>query len=292
MYGVRTGVKVARPPALPSLMGKTVVIVGGTNGIGASLARLAAQAGAKVTVVGRSERSKVPGVSFLKGDVSTIAECRKIVAQLPIETTDVLAFTTGIVPGNKREVSADQVEMDMAVSALSRHVMIASAAPRLPRTSRVLVWGFPGGGGIKNSNLQDFNSETSYKPGFAHTHANTVALNEALVHHWAARGMTIAGFNPGLIKTDIRKTVHGGGCLGGCMEGIINMFNPSADKYAASILHLFVAPELAATKGLLFRQDGVSAIKPDPGMDDPATVAKWIAAADTLVAKAASGQPR
>jgi NAD(P)-dependent dehydrogenase (short-subunit alcohol dehydrogenase family) len=287
MYGTRSGVKIAHQLGPNALAGKTVVIVGGTDGIGAALARAAAMAGAKVTVVGRSLRTKVQGVDFLKGDVSTMAECRSIVARLPLEITDVLVFTAGIVPGSEREVTAEGIEKDMAVSALSRHVMIQAAAPRLPRTARVLVWGFPGAGMLKKSIIVDFNSETTYKAGFESTHANTIALNEALVHYWAARGMAIAGFNPGLIKTAIRGPLHGGGCLGGCIESIINCFNPSAEEYASRILPLFMAPQLTTSKGLLFHQDGCSVIKPDAGFQNPATVAEWITAADRLVTKSA-----
>ena len=71
MYGTRSGVKIAHQLGPNALAGKTVVIVGGTDGIGAALARAAAMAGAKVTVVGRSLRTEVQGVDFLKGDVST-----------------------------------------------------------------------------------------------------------------------------------------------------------------------------------------------------------------------------
>ena len=176
------------------------------------------------------------------------------------------------------------VELDMAVSAMSRHVMIAEAAPRLPKTARVFVWGFPGSKGYYDgTKLDDFNSEKSFKDGCGFTHMNTVALNEALVHHWAANGMTIAGFNPGLISTGIRDPLHGGGCMGSIIEGLVKLFNPSVDAYAKAMLPLFVAPELVQTKGLLFHQDG-SPIEGSPALDS-ATVEQWIDAADSLLAR-------
>lgn len=132
---------------------------------------------------------------------------------------------------------------------------MAAAALLLPKKACVLVWGLPCGGMIKKTNLADLNSEISFKGGFETQDANTVSLNQSLVHRWAARGMDITGFNPGLIKTHIRNSLHGGSCLGGCLEGIINMFKPSNDQYAARLLHLFVTTELAATKDLLFHQD-------------------------------------
>ena len=68
---------------------------------------------ASVTVVGRSlseDDSLEPNISFLRGDVSTVSECRSIAGKLPFEKCDVLAFTAGIVPKNTRKVSADGSE--------------------------------------------------------------------------------------------------------------------------------------------------------------------------------------
>lgn len=193
------------------------------------------------------------------------------------------------MPGPKRAATAEGVEMDMAVSALSRHVLIAAAAPRLKRSARVFVWGFPGSKGyMTKTDVSDLNSERKW--GFETAHMNTVALNEALVHSWASKGLTIAGFNPGLIKTGIRDAVHGGGFLGGCIESCIGFFTPSPDAYAQKILPIFTALELETSKGLCFRQSG-EPIKPAPEFADAAVVASWISAADALVAKVDAAAP-
>ena len=286
MYGVRdASVKIARAAA--SLDGKHVAIVGGTAGIGAALARAAAAAGARVTVAGRKLRGALPPrVDFVQGDVSTVAGARALAAALPVEALDALAFTNGIVPGNARRETSDGLEEDMAVSALSRVVMLESSSPRLKRDARVLVWGFPGTAGLLGkTRLHDLNAEKGFEGGFGFQHMNTVALNEALVHHWAARGVVTAGFNPGLIPSGIRDALHGGGLVGGLLEGVMGLFNPSADAYAAGVLHLFNAPELAARPGLCFGQAG-DAIKPSPEFADPAFVDAWIRAASALIARA------
>ena len=87
MYGIASGLKIASlagSSAASLLLGKSVVIVGGTAGIGSAIARAAAKQGAKVTVVGRSQRETVSNISFLKGDVTTLAEQRRIAAELPL----------------------------------------------------------------------------------------------------------------------------------------------------------------------------------------------------------------
>ena len=174
----------------------------------------------------------------------------------------------------------------MAVSALSRLVMLEAAAPRLPKHARALIWGFPGSKGLLGkTRLADLNAERAYEGGFGFPHMNTVALNEALVHHWAARGLVTAGFNPGLVPTGIRDSMHGGGLLGGLLERAIGLFNPSPDAYAAGLLHLLAAPELAARPGLMFGQAG-DVIEPSPEFADAAVVAAWMRAAGELVARA------
>jgi len=285
MYGTPSAVRVARGAA--SLAGKTVAVVGGTAGIGAALARAAAAAGARVVVAGRTLRGALPPrASFVAGDVGTLAGARALAAALPVDALDALVFTTGIVPGNARRETADGIEEDMAVSALSRVVMLEAAAPRLrARGARALVWGFPGTKGLlAKARLGDLNAERGYEGGFGFPHMNTVALNEALVHHWAARGLAVAGFNPGLVPTGIRDALHGGGLLGGALERAIGLFNPTPDSYAAGVLHLLSAPEVAARPGLFFGQSG-DAIEPSPEFADPAVVKAWMDAAAALVAR-------
>jgi hypothetical protein len=54
--------------------------------------------------------------------------------------------------------------MDMAASALNRQHMLTIAAPKLKKSARVLIWGFPGSkGAVDKAKLSDFNSESSYE---------------------------------------------------------------------------------------------------------------------------------
>jgi len=112
--------------------------------------------------------------------------------------------------------------MDMAVSMLSRLVILRELVPRLSSGARVFVYGMPGNG--MKFRPDDLNAEKGYEPGFGYVHANTVGGNEAVVHHLAATakegGVTFYGMNPGLLSTGIRDTMHGGAgtCFGGYLE--------------------------------------------------------------------------
>jgi NAD(P)-dependent dehydrogenase (short-subunit alcohol dehydrogenase family) len=281
MYGLAdTAVKVARSSA--SLAGKRVVVVGGTNGLGRAIALQAATDGAAVTVVGRTFLDEgVKGVSFVKADFSLTSSAASVARALPAESIDVLFMSTGIVPGNKRVATAEGIEIDMAVSALSRLVILEHVAKRLPASARVFVMGFPGSKGyIAKTTIDDVNSTKSYAGGFESPHMNTVALNEALVLAWAKK-LNIYGLNPGLIPTGIRNSLHGGGFVGGFLESCIGLFNISPAVYAAGIVPLFTATGFAS--GTMFGQQGTP-ILPSPELaNDPALVQRWMTECTNLV---------
>ena len=115
-----------------------------------------------------------------------------------------------------------------------------------------------------------------------------VALNEALVLHWASRVVTTAGFNPGLIKTGIRDSLHGGGIAGQWLESFLSfvMRNPSVEEYADRVLWTFTTPDLAKHSGAMFGQSGAPILPSPEFAKQPGLVAKWIAAADELADKA------
>src|SRR5262245_38901129 len=136
------------------LKGLKVAVIGGTGGIGRAFSRFMASRGASLVVVGQTFRdSEVPGIEFIKTDLSLMREARRVAALLPAETADLFVFTTGILAGPKRQETAEGIERDMAVSYLSRLVIVREIAPHLGKRRpaaqmkpRVFVMGFPGVG--------------------------------------------------------------------------------------------------------------------------------------------------
>lgn len=75
---------------------------------------------------------------------------------------DVVVLTTGILSASKREVTAEGLERDLAISYLSRLAILDVLAPRLAENllasrERVFVMGFPGVG--EAGTLGDLNAE-------------------------------------------------------------------------------------------------------------------------------------
>ena len=274
------------------LAGKRVAIVGGTGGLGRTLAAYLAARGAEVTVIGRTFRDQgTPRIAFEAADLESMAEARRVGRALPAEALDALVLTTGIMTATSREETGEGLERDLAVSYLSRLAIVREAAPRLGSSkerrggarSRLFVMGFPGTG--QAGDLDDLNSERSYR-AFA-AHMNTVAGNEALVLDAATRypHLNAYGLNPGLVKTDIRSNyLVAGSFKHRATEWLIGLLMASPEKYARRIGPVLFASELEGASGIHINAKGV-AIRPSAVMTAE-RAAKLVAASEGLLERA------
>ena len=202
---------------------------------------------------------------------------------------DVVVLTTGILAGNERQATSEGIEMDMAVSYLSRLVILKYLVPRLSPKSRVFVMGFPGSNqpGI---NVDDLNAEQSYKGGMGFVHLNTVAGNEALVLDWAKKDTPVRfyGLNPGLIKTGIRGNLYESGIMKflgtNVIEPLVGLFMPTPESYASKMVSLLFAPNLEDKSGAMFNPKA-QAVLPSIMFtkDDGALADKFIRGSEKLV---------
>ncbi|MEM9006089.1 MAG: SDR family NAD(P)-dependent oxidoreductase [Cyanobacteria bacterium P01_F01_bin.86] len=234
------------------------VIVGGTNGLGRSIAHWLVSRGVSVTVVGRTFRDEeTDHLNFLEADLSVVSEQHRIGAELPVEDIGLLVFTVGILSPKLRETSIDGVEIDLAVSYLSRFVILRSVADKLGANlrsrARVFVMGAPGSNIGGNPN--DLNSEQSYSQFAAH--AQTIAANEALVLDAVARypEIDVYGLAPGLVATGAIRAPFLGGVNSlrfKIVEWLISKFSHSADEYANRIGPMLIGSALEASSGSIF----------------------------------------
>lgn len=275
------------------LQGLKVIIFGGTNGIGQGLSRELLSKGAEVTVIGRSFRESSTQqygnrLQFVSADLSTISTSLQLAKSLPFETYDMVIFTSGILPKRHREVNAEGIELDMAVSYLNRYVIVNELVPRLgknrpysvattaagaPSNSelilsrpRIFNMAFPGSG--QSANLQDFNSEKNYQ--FMKAHENTVASNEALVLELAKKHsdkVDCFGLNPGLIRTNIRVDSGSFGIFTNVFEKITEWTGFSVEEYAQATVPLLVNPHLTGKSGTMF-DNKQRAIMPSKSMTE------------------------
>ncbi|CCC70729.1 hypothetical protein NCAS_0F02450 [Naumovozyma castellii] len=285
-----------KDPSELDLSNVRAAIFGGTGGLGRAISRQLAERGADVLVVGRTFRDQdMEKIKFLKADLSLVTEADRVANEIPAKYFTHFVFTTGIIAAPKREETAEGLERDMAISYLSRYVLMNQLAPHLGESlpkdgpkPKVFIMGFPGSG--QTGNPEDMNSEASY--GAISTHMNTVAANEALVLDATKRYPNIAtfGLNPGLIKTDIRNNYLGeGSILSRTVEWIIGWTHQSPADYAKKICSLLVSPDIEGHSGAMFDCYG-NAILQSPGLT-PEVVDNFMKNSKALVVRALAKKP-
>jgi hypothetical protein len=134
---------------------RTVVITGGTDGMGAALARHHLRAGDRVAVVGRSRAkfdalvagSEAEGVTspgerarFLAADLSLIEDGRRVVEQLGqlCERIDVLVLAASFIR-QKRQVTAEGHEASWVLFFVSKYLFVTGLADRFASAERAVI---------------------------------------------------------------------------------------------------------------------------------------------------------
>ncbi len=222
--------------------GKTVLVVGGSSGIGNGVAHAFRDRGAQVHVWGTRadaaayagiEGSDLTGLAYAQVDVGDRAQIAAHVP--PFETLDVLILCQGTVVYRRGEFEPDGWDRVMAVNldslmacAMKFHDMLAAR-----RGSIVIV-----------SSVSGFQANRG-NPAYAASKAGAVSLTKTLGQAWAGDGIRVNGLAPGLVDTKLTKvTTEHPDRLRGAMRAIpAGRLGEPADMAGAA---LFLASPLAA----------------------------------------------
>ncbi|MFF2023522.1 SDR family NAD(P)-dependent oxidoreductase [Streptomyces sp. NPDC058171] len=133
---------------------KTIVITGGTDGMGAALARHFLAAGERVVVVGRSRGkfealvsavalgnpSATARAEFLAADLSALDDGRRVVDHLVArhQHIDALVLAASYVR-QRRQVTTEGHEASWALFFLSKYLFVTALAPLLRAAGRPVV---------------------------------------------------------------------------------------------------------------------------------------------------------
>ena len=135
----------------PELLGQTVVVIGGSAGIGLETARRARAEGAEVILTGRDpDRLKQAALGIdaqrtAAFDANDTASLQKFFSDLPTPIDHVMVTAGGPSYGPLLEMDADQVR-----EVLSGHVVLGlevarNAAGKMRPGARCCSWAAPGG---------------------------------------------------------------------------------------------------------------------------------------------------
>ena len=191
-----------------SIAGRSVLVTGGTKGIGKGIARVFAKAGANVVITGRDEATAAAAadeltglgggtVTYTLGDVADQAACRAMVAAA-VERNgglDVLCANAGIFPDSKL-ATMTEADIDLVLGTNVKGTMFvvqaaidelaASGHGRVILTSSITgpITGFPG--------WSHYGASKAAQLGFMRTASIELA----------PKGITVNAVLPGNIATE------------------------------------------------------------------------------------------
>jgi NAD(P)-dependent dehydrogenase (short-subunit alcohol dehydrogenase family) len=180
---------------------KTVLVTGGTSGIGEATARVYAAAGADVLITGRDEQRGREIVDslvndggrarFVRADLERLEDVQRLAEE--VEHVDVLVNNAGVFPfGATHEVDGGLFDATVALNVRAPFFLAGAFAPRMAAN---------GGGAIVNitTMVASFGA-----PGMA-LYGSTTAALELLTKAWAAeygpQGVRVNAVAPGPTRT-------------------------------------------------------------------------------------------
>ena len=269
------------------MKGKTVVISGGTSGIGEVAARALAKMGARIVLVARNKsraeatlarlRRSGPGVahSVYFADLTRLAEMKRVAAEIanrepPI---DVLINNAGALFGTRR-LTEDGLECTFALNHMSyfvvteglRERLLASGAARIINTASAAHQG-------ATLDFDDLQSAKSFRAMRAYSCSKlcNILFTRELARRLHGTGVTANCLHPGFVAT--RFADESGGLVSH-LAWLAKFFAISPAEGAQTIIYLASSPEVAKVTGKYFykcRPTTPSA----PALDDRAALALW-----------------
>jgi 3-oxoacyl-[acyl-carrier protein] reductase len=182
--------------------GKTVLVVGGSSGIGNGVAHGFKDRGARVHVWGtrpsaadysRIEGSDLEGLGYSQVDVADPDAIDA--APSPFQTLDVLVLCQGTVIYKRGEFERSGWDHVMAVNLDSlMHVSRKFRAQLGDARGCIIIVSSVSGFGANKGN-----------PAYAASKAGAVSLTKTLGQAWAPEGIRVNGLAPGLVDTKLTK---------------------------------------------------------------------------------------
>ncbi|QXX76200.1 General stress protein 39 [Methylovirgula sp. HY1] len=269
------------------MQGKTIVVTGGTSGIGEVAALALAGMGARIVLVARNKgrgeatlarlEQQAPGVGHRLhyADLAQLAEMKRVAVEIAAAEPriDILINNAGAMFAN-REVTKDGFEKTFATDHLSYFVLTAGLRERLLAAGSARI--------INTSShahktaqfdINDLQSTKNYTSFLAYGRAKlaNILFTRELARRTAGTGVTVNCLHPGFVAT--RFGDEAGGLIGHVI-GLAKVLAISPEEGAKTLIYLATAPEVATKSGEYFYKSRRTA-PARAGRDDAMARALW-----------------
>jgi len=247
-----------------SLKGKTVLVTGGTNGLGLVTARELARMGAQVTIISRNaekcaavaEAIKTATgnpVEFIAADLSTLAGIMQAAATFKQRHTHlhVLVNNAGALFA-RRQLTSDGYEMTFALNHLNYFLLTillldilkASAPARIVNVSSHAHEG----ASLDFDNLQG-EKHFSGMQAYGQSKLANILFTYELARRLEGSGVTVNALHPGFIATGFARN---NGIFYNLGMKVIGLFIRKPDQGALTSIYLASSPEVEGISGKFF----------------------------------------
>ena len=286
------------------MAGKTVLITGGTGGIGKAAAIRLASMGARVGVTGRDrtraeasaaeirDASGKAAVDVFVADMSSQAEVRRLAAEVlaAYPRIDVLLNNVGGF-WSHRHVTADGLERTFALNHLAPFLLTSLLSDRLIASAPARVVTVSSGAqGMGKIDFDDLMGERKYSGQAAYNQSKlaNVMFTYELARRFEGTGVTATVLHPGMTNTAF--SAEDPSRVFAPLVVILRPFMKSPERGADTPVYLASSPDVEGVSGRYFANQ--TAKKSSAASYDGATTARlWRVSAD-LVASQAQGDPQ
>lgn len=249
-----------------SMTGKTVVITGGTGGIGKATAEGLARMGARVGIIGRDATraeaaaadiratSGNPAVDMFTADMSSQIEVRRVAAEVldAYPRLDVLVNNVGGFWAH-RHITADGLEHTFALNHLAPFLLTNLLLERLKASAPARVVTVSSGAqSMGRIDFDDLQGARKYSGQQAYNQSKlaNVMFTYELARRLEDSGVTATVLHPGVTRTDFGAEDQA--WFFSMMSGLARLFMKSPAQGAATPIYLASSPEVEGVTGRYF----------------------------------------